>query len=333
MPQDYDQVEDFLTDESFVNWYFKSNEKDVLEWNQWIKGNPSAHSMIREAVAIFDSVKINDTKISQAQVVAAEARLMANDKLNPRKKNSTQAFTQTRWLKYAAAIIMLLISGIVVRSILFSRAKINTEFGEIKSKILPDGSEVLLNANTQLTYSEHWKQGEDREVWIKGEAFFQVTKTPNKTRFIVHASQFDIYVTGTRFNVMNRDDKSNVLLQEGQVILRREEGKDIVMAPGDFLEFNDDHLQKKRVNAETVTAWKERKINFDNTLLSDAVELIRQHYGVTVRLEDENLGRLRLTGILPNDNLDVLIEALAALNEFRVIKNKEGIEISKLNSN
>ncbi len=52
-----------------------------------------------------------------------------------------------------------------------------------------------------------WKEGTSREVWLKGEAFFHVSKTPTKARFIVHTERFDVVVTGTQFNVMNRAGK------------------------------------------------------------------------------------------------------------------------------
>jgi transmembrane sensor len=329
MPQRYDDVDDLLADETFLGWYLKSNKKDIDDWDQWISENQPESRLIFEAVHLLDRLKGNDVPVPASQVAAAEAKLFSNAAFTTAEKWRFSQVIRSKWIIAAAAVVVVVLGAFFIQQGILSRSRVNTQFGEIKSQILPDGSEVLLNANSEVNFSDSWKQGTTREVWVKGEAYFKVKKTASKSLFIVHTNKFDIYVTGTQFNVMNREDKSNVLLQEGQVILRRQEGKDIVMAPGDFLEFNDNHFQKRLVSTETVVAWKDRKIDFNNTLLTDALHMIEQHYGVHVKIGDESLVNKRITGILPNDNLDVLIEALSALNEFQVEYKDNNITITK----
>ncbi len=92
----------------------------------------------------------------------------------------------------------------------------------------------------------------------KGEAFFHVKKTADHRRFVVHANHFDIIVTGTQFNVVNRDDKTNVMLTEGSVTIKKDDGEEIKMKPGDFVELDNNRFIKKEEKKENVLAWKEQ---------------------------------------------------------------------------
>jgi ferric-dicitrate binding protein FerR (iron transport regulator) len=102
---------------------------------------------------------------------------------------------------------------------------------------------VLLNANSQLRTPARWPAGARREVWLEGEAFFQVTKKgaapgggTDGARFVVHTGQVDVAVLGTRFNVTNRRGQTTVTLNEGKVKL--EEGDldgAVIMEPGELV--------------------------------------------------------------------------------------------------
>ncbi len=89
---------------------------------------------------------------------------------------------------------------------------------------------------------------------VKRRSFFHVSKTPTKARFIVHTERFDVEVTGTQFNVMNRAGKTNVMLTEGSVTLKMQDGKEIYMKPGDFVEINDLEPKVKTAKEENILA-------------------------------------------------------------------------------
>jgi ferric-dicitrate binding protein FerR (iron transport regulator) len=186
---------------------------------------------------------------------------------------------------------------------------------------------VVVNADSKIVYSPGWKDGKDREVWLTGEAFFHVSKTPLKSRFIVHANHFDIIVTGTQFNVTNRRDKANVMLQEGSVTLQTDEGKELKMLPGDFVEYKNAALEKRPVKDDSVLAWKDHKLVFDNTPLRELIQIIREHYGVSISTANDAVGDSKISGILPNDNLDVLLQALETTGDFEVLRQGDSIII------
>ncbi|HYC28299.1 MAG TPA: FecR domain-containing protein, partial [Chitinophagaceae bacterium] len=170
------------------------------------------------------------------------------------------------------------------------------------------------------------------EVWIKGEAFFHVKKTANKSRFIVHTNEMDIIVTGTQFNVVSRAEKSSVMLTEGSVFIRTKDGKETRLVPGDFVELLNSQLEKKEMKEEAVLAWKDKKILFNNTPLNEVVHQIKEHYGEEVTIADDALARQTVTGMMPNDNLEVLLKSLEASLECTVVRKDGRIIITNANS-
>ncbi|RYF96235.1 MAG: DUF4974 domain-containing protein, partial [Chitinophagaceae bacterium] len=205
---------------------------------------------------------------------------------------------------------------------------VNTQYGEISTHELPDGSLMMLNANSCATLGKKWKEGNDREVWLNGEAFFHVKKTPNKNRFVVHTNDLDVIVTGTQFNVWTRDNKTSVLLTEGSVTIRTPQGEEIKMLPGEFVQIDHKTLEKKKANEETVLAWKENRIIFDETPIADAARMIQEHYGLKVIITDSALEGKTLNGMMPNDNLDILLRSIEATKEFRITRKDTEILIS-----
>lgn len=327
MEKFFQSVEEVLTDEAFQAWYFKTDAAKAAAWEQWLEQHPFQQQLVNEAAACMQAIIIREHEIPATQAEASGQRLMNSlsnastfqppviEMDRPRRRN---------WWWSAAAAVLLVVAGTYLWTSLNGQSSIQTTYGQVTQKQLPDGSEVVLNANSSISYSSGWENGREREVWIKGEAFFHVRKTANKSRFIVHTNEMDIIVTGTQFNVVSRSDKSSVMLTEGSVFIRTKDGKETKLAPGDFVEMlNNSQLEKKVVKEETVLAWKDKKIVFDNTPLYDVVKQIKEHYGEEVTIADDSLAHKTLTGMMSNDNLQVLLESIEASLECTVIR-KDG---------
>lgn len=162
---------------------------------------------------------------------------------------------------------------------------------------------------------------------LMAKLFFTSKKTTAKNRFIVHAGQMAIIVTGTQFNVTSRDGETSVLLKEGSVTLKTKDGKLINMVPGDYVTLHNSLPKKEAMPQEKILAWTQSKLVFENTPMSEAQKLISRHYGVKVIL-DKNVAQETLSGILPNNNLDVLLTALEAAKNFRIERRDGEIIIS-----
>jgi ferric-dicitrate binding protein FerR (iron transport regulator) len=324
-------IEELLSDESFLAWYFKTDPLATEKWNNRIAHDPVQRKLVDEAVQLLQNITIKEQSVDVQRLKNAEIRLIqttsdadANQHLAPVVDIKSRNY---KWWA-AAAIIFLTSLGVWQYFRTSGKLAIQTAYGETRQDVLPDGSQVMLNANTTLNYKK-WTEGSDREVWVKGEAFFHVKKTAQKTKFIVHTGNFDVVVTGTQFNVINRNNKNNVLLKEGSVIIQRDE-QEVQMKPGDYVEFNNTGIQKKDINNAPVLAWTEHKLIFDNTPMKEVASLVTELYGFKVTLVDEALMAKPISGVMSNDNLEVFLEALdASLTEYEVIKSDKEILIRK----
>ena len=332
MSENYREPEDLLSDESFLSWYFRSGKEGDTTWELWMAGHPDRTRLVEQAVTLLQATRLPEKAVPAQQMAAAESALfkkigeLSSVPHAATGKSVLPLYRDRRWM-VAAAIFVVLAIGLLLAKMSARRPEIKTAYGQLTNRQLPDGTEVMMNANSRLSYSRDWKDGIDREVWMDGEAFFHVSKTPLKSRFIVHTVHFDIIVTGTRFNVVNRHGVENVLLEEGSVILHTRDGKELNMKPGDFVAFRDEHLQKRPIQHDSLVAWKEQKLVFDKTPLRELVKVINDQYGVRMELENESLGDSTITAIMPANNLDLFLATLEGTSEFDIIKDGDHITI------
>ena len=170
---------------------------------------------------------MNEKPLSASRLAATEVRLMQainTEKNSLPAKSVTMSSRKIWYAAVAATIIAIAFFGIKYYAAA-PMPQLATTYGQIKQEKLPDGTEVFLNANSNVIYKNERKEGTGRKVWITGEAFFHVKKTAHKDKFIVHTDAFDIEVTGTSFNVVKRQRSSSVILKEGSVKIHRKADK------------------------------------------------------------------------------------------------------------
>ncbi|HEY4107701.1 FecR family protein [Puia sp.] len=333
MLKEYREPEELLSDESFLSWYFQQEQPSGGDWDRWMDEGPGRKELVLEAVAMLESTVVREKGLPAGQLERAEAALLQRIGTGARvaemapARSSLSGHRNWRWIA-AACILVVLAGAMVVMRIRSSGEQVLvTQYGQLSTRELPDGSQVTINANSRIRYANNWKDGGEREVWMEGEAFFHVRKTLNHSPFVVHTDRFDIMVTGTQFNVVSRPGNANVMLREGSVILHGKDGRELDMVPGDFVEWDGRGLNRKTVQRDSVLAWKDRKLFFDKTPLKDVATIIEDQYGVKVRLSDQSIGDSTITGIMPNNDLNVLLQALEATTDFDVIKSEGSILI------
>ncbi|MGZ3938542.1 MAG: FecR family protein [Flavisolibacter sp.] len=325
MDKSFNTIEDVIADDHFFAWYSQNDLVKANEWEGWLSLNPQFAPLVQLSIDWLNGSKLAENEPSIQQVEEAHQKLISS--LNRRRIVPMKRLVTLWWVSAAAAVLILLVSGFWLWNI-NSKKTLNNGYGSISLFQLPDGSHVTLNANSKITIKKAREKNTDREVWLQGEAFFKVQKTPNKNRFIVHANTMDIIVTGTQFNVIAREDESSVLLTEGSVTIRTSNGKEIKMKPGDFVKVENEIPARQMVDQQRVLAWKESKLDFDNTPIREVAKIISRDYGVKVTLADKSIGDSTISGIMPNDNLDVLIQALEATGDYKITKSNGEIIIS-----
>lgn len=328
------EMKELLEDDRFLDWYFKKDEASVAAWQDLLQAHPEWLQAQTEAVAFLDRLEGMDMPVSANRLAVAEARL-ANMLAASRSTTPVVGLKRAKsWLVWSVAASLLL----AVAGTWFYRQQAGTtgeelqlaaSFGEISNAGLPDGSDVVLNANSRIRYQKNFEQAAVREVWLEGEAFFHVKKTANRKKFIVHTHQFDVLVTGTQFNVVTRGKQARVYLQEGGITLLLPNGARHQMKPNDFVVLEGNRIvESTRAEQKSITAWKERMIALDATSMARIAAIIENDYGVKVQLADDLTAQQMLgPGLLPNSSLETLLETLRSTGNFAIDQKADTVHI------
>ena len=196
-----------------------------------------------------------------------------------------------------------------------------TGYGQREEVVLDDGSIVTLNANSKIHWSSDWRETKLREIVLQGEAFFEVKKRDG-IPFTVRTEDLAVEVLGTSFNVDNREAKTKVYLEEGEVnlkLLLKEESKqlldeeNILMKPGDQVKYiaRENKIEKEEGQTMiTAAAWKNNVLNFKNMKFSEVLNLLREIYGQSFECSDSNLLSTPMYLGVPYSNWDAVRQAL-----------------------
>lgn len=167
--------------------------------------------------------------------------------------------------------------------------------------ILADGTKVWMNADSKLKYPVSFSR-ERREVYLKGEAYFEVAKDSRRP-FIVHTSRGAVEVLGTGFNVRDYREEQKVVttLVQGRVVYRSEKRpeQEIVLEPG--FQVKDEEggtLQSRKVDVVLYTGWKDGKYVFENATLEEIMQVLSKWYDIAVFYKREEVKNLHFTGDL-----------------------------------
>ncbi len=224
------------------------------------------------------------------------------------------------FLKYAAVLMLLFgtwlytshsVEGknIVVES---KMVLVTTAIGEKTELILSDGTKIILNSNSALSYPDEFI-GSTREVVLKGEAFFEVTEDNDKP-FIVKTNEgMDIKVLGTTFNVKSypEDHKIETTLVTGKVqVVERKDNKTVFLYPSQRATYvkTDDELIIDKVNAENYISWKDGKLIYDETPLREVIKGLERAYDVTFHVNSKELLEYRYKGVFDNLTIQEVLD-------------------------
>ncbi|MBC5620544.1 FecR domain-containing protein [Butyricimonas sp. NSJ-56] len=189
---------------------------------------------------------------------------------------------------------------------------------------LDDGTKVWVNAETKLKYPVSFA-GEQREVILEGEAFFEVVK--DKKPFIVKTSFGDVRVLGTAFGINAYVDQPEgyTTLVRGKVSVTAGAGEPLVIQPGEqVVSSKDGKTRKQEVNVDEFVGWKDGIYVFRDKKLVDIMNTLERWYNISVLFEDESLKSLLFTGNLKRyDDINVFFDALSRTGDlkYRVERN------------
>lgn len=318
-------VHELLENGSFHRFVADPASEDGKRWQAWLDAHPDQAPMIDEARYLltnlqFRQQKLDDQALDQAWYAVKEQLQMSHDSSLPRGVI----------YKVAAAVALLIIAGIFYWLQLEQMVIYETGYGEIKKIVLEDGSMVQLNANSSISYHPENMLALNREVFLDGEAYFDVSHHQHEreqSRFLVHTSNGVVEVLGTRFNVQSRHQSTQVVLESGSVSFETRQKQKTTLSPGEMLEYSEESqaLNLKKVNPRQFTAWRQQKLYFDETPLADLAKILEDTYGKKVLIRDERLRTKKLSGEISAEDMDKVLLAVSRLFSIKISQKDDTV--------
>jgi transmembrane sensor len=296
MDQEQYTVAELMTNPSFRAWANQSDDAASAHWEQWLAAHPERRSDVDIAFTLLSVLKENENGPSPADLSEMQERF--DHALGRRRR-----IVLYRWTAVAASLLLLMGTGVLMMN---KKTTIHTGIAMTKEITLPDGSKVLLNANTNLQYKDH-------DVWIEGEAYFSGEHHNLK----VHTDGMDVAVLGTAFNIYNRKQHIEVLLESGKVNVSgagwAATAGSVEMTPGEMIRLDASNKKMERINPETFISWKSGRLIFKDTPLYKVAAILQENYGFHVQWKSNRLQNERFSGSCPLDNTDILLAAIRSV--------------------
>lgn len=359
-------ISDFVIDEDFIRWVHEQREEDNLFWNTWLQQHPDKHLVIASARRIVESIQFHQNNISGQEVEREVGRLLktiSTQQILPQppepRAGKVVAF---KWW-YAAAVLLFCITGawyfyfrntntrpFAYAAMVSSKQLIehvNTSQGPLVLT-LPDGSHITLASKSRVSYAHTFgsgdtaKNGVTRDVYLLGEAFFEVTRNPQRP-FRVFANEIVTKVLGTSFTVRSfeKDTTIQVTVRTGKVSVYKQavahaSGKtsEIILTPNQQLVYErmGQSFQKVLLSNPAIiaSAGNDKTLVYDEVPLDKILSDLSKVYGINIVFDSDLLKKCTVTADLTNEpfyrKLDLICGAIDA--HYEVIDGQVVIESS-----
>ena len=296
---------------------YRSNTLTEQEFDQFLQMLENERSRMRE---VIDDQARKDWQGSKELL-----KDILDEQPSPRR-----SFKVWRLLpRIAAALLLLCMVWVFWPNSTPANLVFETDYGETRNIELPDGSRVLLNANSRIVWKGTWTELGHRSVTLEGEAFFEVVKT-NDMHFEVATPDLTIDVLGTEFNVRSRGDETNVYLKEGKVRLEinSPEIQNLEMQPGDFVQYDHHSKNLKSTNHHSLqdkASWVDGMLDFQDESVPQILQEFENLYGKTFRVENEILLNKRMDVSLPYADWNLVRKALEIALDVEFTSSRDTI--------
>ena len=242
------------------------------------------------------------------------------------------------WIIKIAAVILVALSGIIFynhiressagnkkeqisdfKSEKIANYKLIAHNGEKITCVLPDSSVVHLNSESQLDYPEYFS-GNIRIVNLTGEAYFSVKHDKNRP-FIVKTGNSQVTVTGTEFNIRNRNNNTKIVVAKGSVnVLSLNSRKQENLKKGEMVQLDNSGniTLPVQVNLKYYLAWRENKLAFKRTPLKEVMAEIERTYNVKSEFLNNSSKNRTITGIFETDSLERVLSVLSLTLDLNI---------------
>ncbi len=199
-----------------------------------------------------------------------------------------------------------------------------------------DGSVAYLNSGTRIKFPVQFKKGKSRQVFLDGEAYFNITKDKAHS-FIVSTNSLDTKVYGTKFNVSSykSDNKNEIVLVEGKVGVYKNgsssnDASMMYLKPNQmaFLNSTASKIKVSNVNPKDYTSWIKGELVFNNLPFADIIRKLERHYNVKINNNYTALNNIRFTGNFDIESIDQVLKSFSNYRNFNYKINNNQIIIN-----
>jgi len=256
---------------------------------------------------------------------------------NPKVKSSGSYYRLISRIGIAASFLLLIAVGLVwlipatdQLQDTAGEAEIARAFHGKQVVHLPDGSSVILNEDSQISYREDFGI-ETREVIFSGEGYFDIAPDPDHP-FVVRTGKIMTTVLGTAFNMEARENQSEVkvAVERGEVMVGDDHKIYDHILPEELLVVNTEteKFEKKRADISSLLEWKLDFLILDDVTIEDAGSLIGDYFGVKVEFENEAIKNCKINAsFLHRESLEQVLRVLCGVLQCEYEWEGEIVEI------
>lgn len=285
--------------------------KEDLHFNNWLENqieNASTEMDSQIKMKLFERIK-SDISQEEHDIRIEQTK---NAKIEVSKKKTK--FFKLSILKIAAVFIPVVL---LLGAYFLNQTHTPLEFtviasrGEKASLILPDGSKIVLNSESQIKYLDTYNK-KDRNIKMTGEALFEVNSNKQKP-FIVESPYLKVEVLGTVFGMKDYADEelATVVLNSGSVKLTTAT-TEVKMHPNEFLAYNKytGAISTEDVNAQDFMTWENNYLRFNNEALENIIKTLSRLHDIDIELDNSINKSKTFTGTIDNSNLLNVLDAI-----------------------
>lgn len=316
-----------LGEPSFVRWVLQRDPAATARWESWMAADPEHAATAETARQLLLQVRFAEhAPLEEAPTQSYQRFVDSVAQLRQSPVKRPRLYAVLTWRRAAIWTGLLAIAGAAALYTWRQQTtlKVSTAFGETRQVVLPDSSLVTLRANSTLQYRRSLN-GQLRELWLHGEAWFRVTPDKKAAGFIVHTPDADITVLGTTFDLRQRQRRTAIFLQAGKVRVDFHDPQRTsrILSPGDLVEYDAQEQQVSASKADSsYSSWTQGKLTLTDAPLSDIIDILENNYGEKIVVSDEKIKERKIEGVIYLENkADILF----------IISNVLDIQISRRN--
>lgn len=341
-------ISDFVMDEDFIRWVQEKTEEDEQFWAGWLQLHPDKHLVIAEARRVVECIQLKQNIPGEAEIELEINKLMQIIDAQPQQgtpRNKIVILKYKWW--YAAAVLLLCTTGIwyftnrKTAAPSFAYASVtaykhlieHTNGSQTPETLtLPDGSRITLAPQSRVSYARLFDTDSTRDVYLLGEAFFDVTKNPRRP-FRVFANEIVTKVLGTSFTIRSfeKDTAISVTVRTGKVTVyalpqtsAASKTSEIILTPNQQLvyEKTQQNFRKELLGNPVMISPRtiDQSMIYDEAPLEKVFNDLSKSYGINIVCDSDALEKCTVTADLNNEpffqKLDLICRAIGARYEL-----------------